>query len=530
MHGNSARRYCDPPWSSSAHSDPGHNRPWQYPYQPIRVLLGGSWKAKQLWDKLDHRAAQPEYAEAPCASGRLCDRKVVVVGAGPCGLRAAIECRLLGAQVVVVERRREFSRMNQLHLWNWCGEDIKALGARCIEPPPADFGANPDKLNIGIAELQLLLLKTALLFGAQVFLATDFQELVTPEKARGTWGVRLGVDGDAPESCPSPLAPTLLQGVGAVVGSDGLACGIGRHVGIKHTDVGSLRAEDAIGLVCNFAPILSSSREKELRSFSLARQFYTSLFHDLAKCTGADLENIVYVKSKASHYFVMTPTRACLLASGVVRDACHKPLLSTGNINRQSLDDFVRRVITFRFKDGEPSLEDVASCARESLANGGTTLRYADGGPQLFDFSKLSRADTGLVFVDRPACERLAPSHVGEAVDNDGALPVFLVGDSLLEPFWPEGLGIVRGFFSVLDAGFALARWSGGAGRRSVEREYAESYAQLKSLGAGTRAAILRGDESRYSLAPHSRYRALRVRTETGAVVRNDASTCTYTI
>ena len=34
---------------------------------------------------------------------------------------------------------------------------------------------------------------------------------------------------------------------------------------------------------------------------------------------------------------------------------------------------------------------------------------------------------------------------------------VFLVGDALLEPFWPEGLGVVRGFLTVLDAVAAIA-------------------------------------------------------------------------
>lgn len=29
---------------------------------------------------------------------------------------------------------------------------------------------------------------------------------------------------------------------------------------------------------------------------------------------------------------------------------------------------------------------------------------------------------------------------------------VFVVGDAVLEPFWPEGLGINRGFHTVLDA------------------------------------------------------------------------------
>lgn len=34
-----------------------------------------------------------------------------------------------------------------------------------------------------------------------------------------------------------------------------------------------------------------------------------------------------------------------------------------------------------------------------------------------------------------------------------------LVGDSLLEPFWPTGSGCARGFLSALDAAWAVRAW-----------------------------------------------------------------------
>ena len=104
----------------------------------------------------------------------MAGQRVVVVGAGPCGLRAAIELRLLGANVTVVERREHFSRINQLHVWSWVGEDLISLGARILEPPPRDFGANPDLLHICISDVQNLLLKVSLLLGVEVYFGTDF--------------------------------------------------------------------------------------------------------------------------------------------------------------------------------------------------------------------------------------------------------------------------------------------------------------------------------------------------------------------
>ena len=53
---------------------------------------------------------------------------------GPCGLRSAIECKLLGARVVVVEKRDRFSRNNVLHLWPFVIHDLKSLGAKVFYP------------------------------------------------------------------------------------------------------------------------------------------------------------------------------------------------------------------------------------------------------------------------------------------------------------------------------------------------------------------------------------------------------------
>lgn len=54
----------------------------------------------------------------------------LVLGAGPCGLRTAIELSLLGAEVVVLEKRETFSRNNVLHLWPFTIYDLRSLGAK----------------------------------------------------------------------------------------------------------------------------------------------------------------------------------------------------------------------------------------------------------------------------------------------------------------------------------------------------------------------------------------------------------------
>eukprot|EP00929_Paragymnodinium_shiwhaense_P042660 TRINITY_DN22041_c0_g2_i2.p1 TRINITY_DN22041_c0_g2~~TRINITY_DN22041_c0_g2_i2.p1 ORF type:complete len:1287 (-),score=292.47 TRINITY_DN22041_c0_g2_i2:194-4054(-) len=610
------RGACPPPWSQAQHR--------RFPFEVIRVLLGGQWRAKQLWEKLDARCSRSEYLEAPCSQGRLQGRSVVIVGAGPAGLRAALELALLGAKVTVLEKREKFTRLNRLHLWHWCGEELKAFGARCLEPPPSDFGVDPDLLHIGISELQTLLLKTALLLGVQIVLGADYERAVwdasaqcwcvavkgagcasgggdvglgmggmssmarhryegsvsdgvstavppsassarsarttsavslqetpvgtavssTSSMSRFTWPACPATPPDSPpagsqttprpQPQPAPAAAAAaaaaapatgnnaaadvgalwIRDVAVLIGAGGLSCPVPASVGMKSSETG---CAEAIGLVANFAPILpckasattaataaqgATLGDRSLRSFSLARQFYEPLFRRLCEDTGADLENFVYTRSKTSHYFVMTPRSRCLVECGVLRDPSAKPLLHPANVNTAALDRLVRRVVAFRFKEDQDSLEQVAAHCE-------TSLSYADAGPRLFDFSKMRRSEDGMAFVSPPPASVSSGSPRVEA-SSDKELLVALAGDCLVEPFWPEGLGVVRGFFGALDVSHAATLWSSGASQEEVKSTFGAAFGQLKSLASASRRRIIRDEESKYGAAPWTRYRAMR--------------------
>ena len=95
-------------------------------YIELKSKLGKVWKAIELFDLLDKRARQKEYKQQTAAQ----HRRVLIVGAGPIGLRTALDCAFLGCDVVVVEKRRAFTRNNVLHLWPFTIRDLRELGAK----------------------------------------------------------------------------------------------------------------------------------------------------------------------------------------------------------------------------------------------------------------------------------------------------------------------------------------------------------------------------------------------------------------
>ena len=95
-------------------------------YKELKSKLADVWKAAELFNLLDKRARQKEYKQQTAAQGM----RVLVVGAGPIGLRTAIDCAFLGCDVVVVEKRNAFTRNNVLHLWPFTIRDLRELGAK----------------------------------------------------------------------------------------------------------------------------------------------------------------------------------------------------------------------------------------------------------------------------------------------------------------------------------------------------------------------------------------------------------------
>lgn len=81
-----------------------------------------------------------------------------------------------------------------------------------------------------------------------------------------------------------------------------------------------------------------------------------------------------------------------------------------------------------------------------------------------------------------------------------------LVGDSLLEPFWPTGSGCARGFLSSMDAAYAIKLWSNQ--QNSILAVLAQRESIYRLL-AQTTPENLHRDIGSYTLEPATRYKNL---------------------
>ncbi|CAH8640347.1 unnamed protein product [Heterobilharzia americana] len=145
-------------------------------FHELNTNLKSYWKAAALFSKLEKRVKMKQYHHQTVCR----DLNVLVIGCGPCGMRCAIELALLGARVIIIEKRHTFSRNNVLHLWPYLIEDLKALGAKTFF---GKFCAGSID-HISIRTLQCILLKAALLFGVQVFPGIAYTSLIEPSSSK----------------------------------------------------------------------------------------------------------------------------------------------------------------------------------------------------------------------------------------------------------------------------------------------------------------------------------------------------------
>jgi len=417
------------------------------------------YKYRDIWKILQKKASQKPY------EGRLAEgSNVLIVGAGPCGLRTAIETQMLGATTVILERRDGFTRNNVLKLWKFLMEDLKSLGAKKLYGMFCAGNIN----HCGIKTLQLILSKVAMLLGIRMVTPCKFVDLIEPDDEGRGWRVKVDPTNEFLDTYEFRF----------------LVIASGKNVPIEGFDRRSLDAKLSIAVTANFANN-HTPEEAEVRQISgIAKHFHQAFFKDMSQEIGIDLENIVYYRGD-THYFVMTALKNCLLKRGVIKEDIDERdrLLAPSNIDKEKLHEFAIDVA--QFSTGHFS---VKLPTQEFALN-------ARGAPDcaIFDFTNLYSA--------RNACR--------VKVKKGRQLLMTVVGDSLLEPFWPEGTGCARGFLAAIDAAWMFRRWANGKlNPLEIICERENIYKLLSQTTDGS-GGNLKDNHKQFTTDPSTRYRQI---------------------
>ncbi|XP_021256645.1 F-actin-methionine sulfoxide oxidase MICAL2 isoform X1 [Numida meleagris] len=413
-----------------------------------------TWKAKALWNKLDKRASHKEYKR-----GKSCmNTKCLIIGGGPCGLRTAIELAFLGAKVVVVEKRDTFSRNNVLHLWPFTIHDLRGLGAKKFY---GKFCAGSID-HISIRQLQLILFKVALMLGVEIHVNLEFVKVLEPpedqENQKIGWRAEfLPVD--------HPLSEYEFD---VIIGADG------RRNTLEGFRRKEFRGKLAIAITANFINRNTTAEAKVEEISGVAFIFNQKFFQDLKEETGIDLENIVYYKD-STHYFVMTAKKQSLLDKGVIiNDYVDTELLLCGeNVNQSNLLSYAREAADFATNYQLPSLDFAIN-------------HYGQPDVAMFDFTSMYASENAALVRERHRHQLL----------------VALVGDSLLEPFWPMGTGCARGFLAAFDTAWMVRSWAQGKPPLEILAERESIYRLLPQ----TTPENINKNFDQYTIDPGTRY------------------------
>ncbi|XP_043955628.1 F-actin-monooxygenase MICAL2 isoform X6 [Gambusia affinis] len=413
-----------------------------------------SWKAKALWTKLDKRMSHKEYKKGQTCVGTKC----LIIGGGPCGLRTAIELALMGAKVVVMEKRDSFSRHNVLHLWPYTIHDLRSLGAKKFY---GKFCAGAID-HISIQQLQLILLKVALIVAVEFHVNVEFIKLLEPpeDQQNEAIGWRAAI-----RPADHPVAGFEFD---VVVGADG------RRNTLEGFKRKEFRGKLAIAITANFINRNTTAEAKVEEISGVAFIFNQKFFLDLKEETGIDLENIVYYKDN-THYFVMTAKKQSLLDKKVVLNDYMdtQMLLSSENVNQEALLSYAREAADFGTNYQLPTLDYAMNhCGQPDVA--------------MFDFTSMYASENAALVRERSGHQLL----------------VALVGDSLLEPFWPMGTGCARGFLAAFDTAWMVKSWAEG---RTVLEVLAERESIYRLLPQTTPENIAKNFDQ-YTIDPSTRY------------------------
>lgn len=148
-------------------------------------------------------------------------------------------------------------------------------------------------------------------------------------------------------------------------------------------------------------------------------------------------------------------------------------LLRAENVNQDNLLSYAREAADFATNYQLPSLDFAMN-------------HYGQPDVAMFDFTSMYASENAALVRERQ-------SHL---------LLVALVGDSLLEPFWPMGTGCARGFLAAFDTAWMVKSWDQGTSPLELLAERESLYRLLPQ----TTPENINKNFEQYTLDPATRY------------------------
>lgn len=477
-------------------------------YESLRDTLKPriAFSKRLLFDLLDARLGR--------YGGSVVQARVVIAGAGPVGLRSAVEAKLSGVRdVICYEARSDCTRHNILKTWNPTLEDAVSLGMAIYFPT----SRHAQIVHAGTRELQLCYLKSGLLLGVKVVYGVAVKGvaasphtdgkfcavLCDPTIAKQFWTSRTNAadEKEEDESARPPelsLQPntsqldqqtskvdfierarsengavlttaepneTLSPEFDTIFDATGEQSVLTRHLGFQRKVA---RYGPAVGIVVNANFTKGAKSERQLGEFVVGRtrSDWRSTCLGVLEEQGILLENMEYMRG-STHFCVATARFESLVNLGVIK------------VPKTSIKDSLA--------PDNVDLEKLRWIARSMLSAAGVPVDAplaASNGVHLFDFS----------------CKGKLTSRIRFLSDTCAFIPI---GDALQNPYWPQGLGINKGLHTGCDAVHAtLVLVSGGRAAALLEREAAWRVCEFKFLSAAALApwvAWTADPASRYS-------------------------------
>jgi len=217
------------------------------------------------------------------------------------------------------------------------------------------------------------------------------------------------------------------------------------------------RFAPAIGIIVNCTFNRNNPEEKKLKEFVVHRSQADWRETCLGKLyeSGVEVENMEYMKF-STHFMVVTAKKDSLVKFGVLKEnrPAIQDALDKDNIDLDRLRAYARHLAT---------AAGVPTTAPLSPAHG----------VNIFDFSckgQLTKPFTTLI-----------PKNDDGNVHHPLVLPI---GDTLINPFWPQGLGVNRGFHTSLNAVWtvfldSIAPTSGSSSRDIALHELDSSHRMM---------------------------------------------------